>query len=94
MKYGGKAMLICQSCGMDISDDIHKGTNEDKSLSQEYCSFCFTDGSFAKNITLEEQVETGLNYSPEYISAKTQEEKDKIRKQAKEYLSTLKRWSR
>lgn len=86
-------MLICQSCGMNISDDKNKGTNADKSLSKEYCSFCFTDGMFANNMTLEEQVEIGLPYSPEYTSAKTQEEKDKIRQQTKNYLSTLKRWN-
>lgn len=86
-------MLICQSCGMDISDDNHKGTNTDKSLSKGYCSFCFANGSFANNMTLDEQVEIGLPYSPEYTSAATKEEKDNIRQQTKNYLSTLKRWS-
>lgn len=85
-------MLICQSCGMDISSDEHKGTNADKSLSEEYRAFCFKDGKFSNNFTLEEQMEIGLAYSPEYSSATTQEEKDKIKQQTREYLSNLKRW--
>lgn len=85
-------MLICQSCGMNIEDDKFKGTNIDDSLSLEFCSFCFTKGKFNNNFSLDEQVDIGLEYSPEYKSANTQEEKDIIRQQAKEYLSTLKRW--
>lgn len=67
-----------------------RGTNVDESLSMDYCSFCFLKGNFTNNITLNEQVEMGLNYSPEYKYAKTQDEKIKI--QTKEYLSNLKRW--
>ena len=84
---------ICQSCGMSISEDMYKGTNEDGSLSLDYCSFCFVKGIFTNNLSLNEQVEIGLNYSPEYQEAKTQKDKDIIRQHAKEYLSNLKRWN-
>lgn len=86
-------MEICQSCGMNIEDDKYKGTNADGSLSDEYCSFCFKEGGFTNNFSLDQQVSIGLDYSPEYKEAKTAEEKDKIRLQAKEYLSGLKRWN-
>ena len=85
-------VLICQSCGMPISEEKQKGTNEDGSLSNDYCSYCFKKGKFTKNGTLDEQIEVGLNYYPPYKNAKTQEEKDLIRKQSREFLSTLKRW--
>jgi ABC-type lipoprotein export system ATPase subunit len=83
---------ICQSCGMPIGADKHKGTNEDGSLSNEYCSYCFKKGKFTNSITLDEQVEIGLNYYQPYKKAKTQEEKDLIRQQSKEFLSNLERW--
>jgi hypothetical protein len=83
---------ICQSCGMPVSEDKQKGTNEDGSLSNEYCSYCFIKGKFTKNRTLDEQVETGLSYYPPYKKAQTQEEKEVIRQQTKDFLSTLKRW--
>lgn len=85
-------MLICQSCGMNIDSDEQKGTNKDETLSEEYCAFCFKGGEFTNSLTLEDQVEMGLSYSPEYMNATTEEEKDHIRTQAKEYVSNLKRW--
>ena len=84
--------LICQSCGMPLSEDKHKGTNKDGSLSTEYCAYCFKNGEFTHNRTLSEQVEIGLQHFPPYKNAATQEEKDTIRRQTKAHLSTLKRW--
>ena len=86
-------MLICQSCGMNINDDSYKGTNRDGSLSVEFYSFCFAKGEFINDVTLDEMVDIGLNYSLEYKNAQTHAEKDLIRQQAKEYLSALKRWN-
>ncbi|MCL2683533.1 MAG: zinc ribbon domain-containing protein [Bacteroidales bacterium] len=83
---------ICQSCGMPISEDKQKGTNEDGSLSNDYCSYCFQKGKFTQNVSLDEQVEIGLSYYPPYKEAKTQEEKNLLKQQSKEYLSNLKRW--
>ena len=84
--------LICQSCGMDIADDKLKGTNEDGSLSEEYCSFCYQNGKFTNDRTIDEQVELGLNYSEEYKNAQNDDEKDLIKAQTRKYLSGLKRW--
>jgi ABC-type lipoprotein export system ATPase subunit len=83
---------ICQSCGMPMSEDNQKGTNEDGSLSNDYCSYCFKNGQFTNNATLDEQIEIGLNYYPPYQQAQTQEEKDLIKQQSKAFLSNLKRW--
>ena len=83
---------ICQSCGMPINEDKQKGTNEDGSLSNDYCSYCYKKGKFTQNVSLDEQVEIGLNYYPPYKKAKTQEEKDLLKQQSKEFLSNLKRW--
>ena len=83
---------ICQSCGMPIREEKQKGANVDGSLSNDYCAYCWKKGKFTNDITLDEQVEMGLNYYPPYKNAKTQEEKDLIRQQSKDFLSTLKRW--
>lgn len=83
---------ICQSCGMNIESNEIKGTNKDESMSEEFCSFCFKNGEYTNTNTLNEQVEMGLKYSLEYQNVNTQEEKDKIKDQARQYLSNLKRW--
>lgn len=84
--------LICQSCGMNIDEDSLKGTEADGSLSQDYCSFCYRDGRFTTERTIDEQVEIGLGYSEEYQNARNEEEKEIIRQQTKKYLAGLKRW--
>jgi len=84
--------LICQSCGMPIEEDKQKGTNEDSSLSNDYCFYCFKNGKFTHDVSLDEQVDIGLSYYPAYKKAQSQEEKDIIKQQSKDYLSNLKRW--
>jgi hypothetical protein len=83
---------LCQSCGMPIREEKQKGTNVDGSLSEDYCAYCWKKGKFTNDITLDEQVEMGLNYYPPFKNAKTQEEKGLIRQQSKAFLSSLKRW--
>lgn len=85
-------MSICQSCGMNIAEDQYKGTNVDGSLSQEFCSYCFQNGKYTNNRSLEEQVEVGLSFDDKYQNASI-EEKEKIKEQAKNILSNLKRWN-
>lgn len=85
-------MKICQSCGMGIEEDEQKGTNTEATLSEEYCIFCFKDSAFTNDLTIDQYVEIGLDYSPEYQAAGTEEEKTRIKVQARTYLATLKRW--
>ena len=84
--------MICQSCGMPVNEEKQKGTNEDGSLSEDYCSYCYKKGKFTNNVTLDEQIEMGLKYYPPYKKAKTEDEKEMIKQQSKAFLSTLKRW--
>jgi hypothetical protein len=38
----------CQSCGMPLTDAAMFGTEKDGSKSEEYCSYCYTDGAFVQ----------------------------------------------
>ena len=42
---GSPNRLICQCCGMPLEDDII-GRNEDGSLNEEYCKWCYADGTY------------------------------------------------
>lgn len=46
---------ICQSCGMPLTNDV-LGTNTDGTLSDYYCKYCFENGNFIEDITLEEAI--------------------------------------
>ena len=42
---GSPQKLICQCCGMPLEDEII-GRNEDGSLNENYCKWCFADGTY------------------------------------------------
>jgi hypothetical protein len=56
----------CQSCGMPLSKDPGKGgTNADGSKNHMYCSYCYQNGAFVREMTVEEM--------QEYVKKKMQE---------------------
>ena len=42
---GSPRQLICQCCGMPLEDSII-GRNEDGSLNEDYCQWCYADGTY------------------------------------------------
>ena len=38
--------LICQCCGMPIEDDSILGRDKDGTLNEEYCKWCYADGTY------------------------------------------------
>jgi transcriptional regulator with XRE-family HTH domain len=42
---GAPRQLICQCCGMPLEDEII-GRNEDGSLNEDYCKWCYADGTY------------------------------------------------
>ena len=84
---------ICQSCGMNLERDIDKGTNQDESESEEYCSFCYQHGKFAQDITMEEMIELNLRDLDEWNkSVGLHLTKQEARAELMKYLPALKRW--
>jgi len=79
--------MICQSCGMPLNNDEERGTNKDGSLNQDYCIYCFKDGDFTNNMTLEETIADSVNYAE--MAGMTKEAM--IEMQSK-VLPNLKRW--
>ena len=45
---------FCQSCGMPFYQEKDHGTEADGSPSEEFCSWCYRDGAFLEDETLEE----------------------------------------
>ncbi|MDO4819764.1 MAG: zinc ribbon domain-containing protein [Prevotella sp.] len=58
-------MKFCQSCGMPLSDEV-LGTNADGSKNEEYCIYCYKDGAFTGNFTMEEMAEYCSMFVEEY----------------------------
>lgn len=43
---GSPRKLICQCCGMPIDDDEIIGHNSDGTLNEDYCKWCYADGTY------------------------------------------------
>lgn len=87
-------MIYCQSCGMPLESDEVKGTNADKSLNQDYCCYCFQDGKFTQDCTMDEMIEHCAQFVDEFNK---EAGKKMTREEAiismKEFFPHLKRWS-
>jgi len=49
-------MKFCQSCGMPLTEDV-LGTNADGSKNDDYCMYCYRDGKFLQDCTMDEMIE-------------------------------------
>jgi hypothetical protein len=47
---------FCQSCGMPLTEEL-LGTNADGSKNEDYCVYCYKDGAFTSDCTMEEMIE-------------------------------------
>ena len=57
---------ICQSCGMPIENKNQLGTNVDKSINEDYCIYCYKDGKFIDDVSMEEYIEMCSNFSEQH----------------------------
>ena len=83
---------FCQSCGMPLTEEI-KGTNADGSKNEDYCIYCYKDGAFTRDCTMEEMIDFCAQFVDEVNKnmprPMTQEEYKQMMRQ---YFPKLKRW--
>ena len=84
---GSPRTLICQCCGMPLSEDGMISREQDGSFNEDYCKWCYTDGRFAYE-SMDSLLEFLIGHmpNPENLSD-TQR-----REQYSSYLSQLKHW--
>ena len=86
---------FCQSCGMPKDTPELFGTNADGSKNEDYCTYCFKDGKFTQDVTMDEMIDVCLEHLDEFN--KDSEKKvtaDEAKTMMKEYFPTLKRWKK
>jgi len=81
---------VCQSCGMPLEKEKDFGKNVDGSKNEDYCCYCFPNGAFGKDETMEEMIESCIQFeiSEECPDAETAQAK------MMEYMPNLKRWKK
>lgn len=80
----------CQCCAMpmDNTGEMY-GTNSDGTKNDDYCKYCYMDGQFTANISMEEMIEFCV---PHMVSANPDMTEKEAREMMKDFFPTLKRW--
>ena len=87
-------MKFCQSCGMPLNAE-NLGTNADGSKNEEYCMYCYKDGKFTNDCTMEEMIEFCAQFVDEVN--KNMEKpmtKEDYKDMMRQYFPMLKRWKK
>ena len=87
-----KEIKFCQSCGMPLTDEV-LGTNADGSKNEEYCIYCYKDGAFTGDFTMEEMAEFCTQFVDEYNKNTGQNlTREEYKQMLLQYYPSLKRW--
>lgn len=85
---------ICQSCAMPI-DSSTFGKEADGSLNEDYCHYCYANGQFTMDCTMDEMI----LHNVEYLDVYNQDSEIKYTKEEaiatmKQFFPQLKRWKK
>ncbi len=81
---------FCQSCGMPMGDtDAMYGTEKDGTKSKDYCQYCYTDGAFTGECTMDEMIDYCVKPMLDNSPGMTEADARGIMQQM---FPTLKRW--
>lgn len=85
-----EVVKYCQSCGMPLgnTDELY-GTNTDGSKNEEYCCYCYENGEFTSDMSMEEMIEFCIQPLMASVEGLTEAG---AREMMEEYFPKLKRW--
>ncbi len=84
---GAPRQLVCQCCGMPLNDDGMVSREPDGSFNEDYCKWCYTDGSF-----IYDSKDRLLDFLVSHMPNPDALPDPDRRAQYDAYLSTLKHW--
>lgn len=85
-------MKFCQSCGMPLADD-NKGTNADGFLNEDYCIYCYKDGQFLQDVTMEQMIDHCAQFTDEINKQSGQNMTvEQAKEMMRQFYPNLKRW--
>lgn len=79
----------CQSCGMPITEDIY-GTDADGKLNTEYCKFCYEEGNFKQDFTMQEMID----FCIPLVVQSTDMDEQSVTIMLNKFIPQLKRWKK
>lgn len=84
-----ESMIFCQSCGMPLQKDEDFGTDKDGGKNEDYCVYCYKDGAFTDDVTMDEMIAFCAEHVDDWDMKMTKEEAIAM---MRENFPKLKRW--
>lgn len=84
-------IMFCQSCGMPMENVDLQGNNADGSKNQDYCHYCYKDGAFTREESMEEMIESCI---PFVSKGEPWPDEETARAAMMEVFPQLKRWKK
>lgn len=95
VKDGKYMNIYCQSCGMPMQTSGQFGTNDDGSANHEYCCYCYKEGAFVQDCTMEGMIEHCIRYLDEFNGAcNTRYTREEAIAEMRKFSPMLKRWKK
>ena len=89
----GQLPQFCQSCGMPLTREEDCGTDADGSINFDYCRYCYKDGRFLQDMTMEQMIEHCAQFVDEVNRNMPQPmTKEEYRQMMYSFFPMLKRW--
>ena len=91
----GQLPQFCQSCGMPLTRIDDCGTNADGSTNFDYCQYCYKDGKFLQECTMEEMIEHCAQFVDEVNKQMPKPmTKEEYKQMMRGFFPMLKRWKK
>lgn len=89
----GQLPQFCQSCGMPLTSNDDFGTNPDGSTCFDYCKYCYQDGKFLQDCTMDEMIDHCAQFLNEVNKHMPQPmTREQYIAMMQQFFPTLKRW--
>lgn len=83
---------VCQSCGMPMGNTTELcGTEANGSLSTDYCKFCYDNGEFIDDCTMEQMMNMCIDLNVAYNEFLNPQDAAKL---VQGFFPSLKRWNK
>ena len=89
----GQLPQFCQSCGLPLTRNEDCGTNADGSTNFDYCQYCYKDGKFLQECTMDEMIEHCAQFVDEVNKNMPKPmTKEEYKQMMRGFFPMLKRW--
>ena len=89
----GQLPQFCQSCGMPLTKDEDCGHNADGNINFDYCKYCYANGKFLQDCTMDEMIEHCSQFVDEVNKMMAEPiTREQYKQMMRSYFPMLKRW--